>query len=75
MDDEIEFQIKLILPSIEDKQLKDLVNCLIDLGISKISDLNLVEEDDLKGAVKTIQARLLVKNWKNIGKLTFFFIF
>lgn len=66
--DEIETEIKKFLPSLDNEALKKLIQHLIDLGVGNYSDLELIEENDLKGILKTIQARLLIRSWKSNGK-------
>lgn len=66
--DEIEIEIKKTLPTLDHEIIKKLMLHLIDLGVSNYSDLELIEEDDLKGVLKTIQARLLIRSWKSNGK-------
>lgn len=43
--------------------LNEMVNKLIDLGVSAVDDLSLVNEKDLTAFVKPIQARKLVASW------------
>lgn len=72
--DKIEIQIKQVLPLVDEIVIKSIVERLAELGVSDTSHLTLVEENDLLPLVKVIQARLLIKSWRNEGKLYFYFL-
>ena len=63
----MEHNIKIVLPSLDDKKIEAVLDLLVDLGVINSDDLQHVEKDDLTsaGILKTIEARKLIKFWKN----------
>lgn len=67
--DEIETEIKKIVPSLDEEAVTSLIQRLVELGVREKSHLELVEEHDLTDILQTIPARLLIRSWKNKYKV------
>ena len=67
MDD---YKINEILPKLNQEKKSEVLNLLTKLGVENFSDLQNIEVEDLTktGLLKLIQARKLVKEWRNAEK-------
>ena len=61
------YKINKILPKLSQKKKQELLNRLSELGVVESSDLQDVEVEDLTndGLLNPIEARKLVKQWKD----------
>ena len=61
------YKINKILPNLCQEKKQELLNRLSELGVVESSDLQNVEVEDLTkdGLLKVVEARKLVKQWKD----------
>ena len=61
----MESEIKLVLPSLENVKVKQLLDLFLEIGVCGNDDLPLLKESDLVKVLKPIEARKLINHWKN----------
>lgn len=60
-----------VLPTLSETLLSAVADHLSDCGVEEESDLQFVEENDLKELLKPIQCRKLLRSWKVKGLYNF----
>ena len=65
--DDIENNIRQILPSVSHETLEKIVQVLAELGANTQEDLRLVEVDDVIAVLTPIAARKLIKHWRSLN--------
>lgn len=71
--EQIQQNVKLVLPNISEECCKKLLEKLDDIGVETVDDLSIVQERDLTGILKPIQIRKLLTSWASVpaGILSF----
>ena len=68
---QLEELICQVLPSLDEATVQSLAGKLSSIGIETEEDLSLIEEHDITPIIKPIQARKLLRAWKQKGKTRF----
>lgn len=64
--EKVEDFLQNLFPNLRDNVLKNTLEKLIDIGVSDLDDLTLLEEADLAGILKPIQIRKLQRSVKGL---------
>ena len=68
--DSIKSSIAVAIPRLTPEKVEEVANVLIDdHGVDDMVQLKLVEAEDLKSVLKTVQIRTLLQSWRGTGKL------
>ena len=66
--EEIERNIKAILPNLLQQTVDMVVKTMLDSGVESINDLQYIQENDLQHLLKPIQSRKLLSAWGRLGE-------
>ena len=68
--DSIKISIAVAIPRLTPEKVEQVANVLVDdHGVDDMVQLKLVEAEDLKSVLKTVQIRTLLQSWRGTGKL------
>lgn len=70
IDDLLRTNIHSILDSVSDETVNNIIQAVKDVGLVSLSDLQFVQEEDLKLVLKPILRRKLIKAWSNPSKIS-----
>ena len=70
--EELKTNIEVVLPSLPDQTVEEILTYLSEAGVESISDLSFVEEGDLKSVLRPVQVRKLLQAWRPKGNFVFF---
>ena len=66
----IKISIAVAIPRLTPEKVEQVANVLIDdHGVDDMVQLKLVEAEDPKSVLKTVQIRTLLQSWRGTGKL------